>query len=86
MRNWFVLFDVAMKIARKQFYSSKKDAEKISFSVSKSHVANEGIIIVTMLFQPFKIIMPLPVSLVFEKTLLEVIIATMLSKWYKYSI
>ena len=85
MRNWFVLFDVAMEIARKQFHSSKKDAEKMSFSVSKSHVANKKMInatavIVTLLFQPFKIIMPLPVSLVFEKTLLEVIIATMLSK------
>ena len=81
MRNWFVLFDAA----RKQFHSSKKDAQKISFSVSKSHVSNEKMItatavIVTMLFQPFEIIMPLPVSLAFEKTVLEVIIATMLSK------
>ena len=87
MRNSFVLFEVSMEIAWKKFHSSKKDAEKISFSVSKSQVANEKMIsatavIVTMLFQ---IVMPLPLSLVFDKTLPE-LIATMLSKWYKYSI
>ena len=85
MRNLFVLFDVAMEIARKQFHSSKKDAEKNillreqkPFRQRKNDKC-DGSYCHNAIPAVYDYNAS-PVSLVFEKTILKVIIATMLSK------